>query len=540
MRQRDPSLFFANALRLKRVIASAVASLMLLVLTGCQIPQLRYAQTAPPLPSDFNGVATEKNSAQLGIDQFFDDPVLTSLIAQGLAGSQELKILNQEVQIASAEILARRGAYLPFLNARAGTGLTRSSLYTTEGAAEEQLTFPDERHFPSPLGDFSFGVDFLWRLDLWRELRNARDAAAQRYVAAIERRNFFVTQLVAEIADNYYELAALDQRLAYLNQTITLQQQSLEAAEAFKAAGRNTELGVQRFLAEVRRNQSERYIVQQNIVQVENRINLLVGRYPQAVDRQQWDFITLDSRALSVGVPAQLLLNRRDIREAERELTASGLDIKVARARFFPTVDITGTVGLAAFNPRYLFTPEALVGKVAADLVGPLINKKAIQADYMTANARQLQAVYNYQRTVISAFIEVANSIAKVENYRNSVQIKQQQVEALEYSVQLAMQLYQAVQLEYVDVLLAQRDLLEARISLVEAKQQQLSAIVNAYQALGGGYLSASPVQGPTELYPSPAYLGPDGVAVPPAPSEPPAPPPPGKVTLPSPEPASE
>lgn len=483
---------------------------------------------------DFQGVATESNSAQLGIDEFFEDPVLTHLIAQGLAGNQELKILNQEVQVASAEILSRRGAYLPFVNATGRAGLKRSSLYTPEGAAEEQLTYPGERHFPEPLGDFGLGLDFLWRLDLWREFRNARDAATQRYIAAIERRDYFVTELVAEIADNYYELAGLDKRLEYLNQTIALQEQSLEAAEAFKEAARDTELGVQRFLAEVRKNESERLIVQQRIIEVENRINFLVGRYPQSVDRTTWDFIKLDSHILCVGVPSQLLLNRRDIREAERELAAAGLDIKVARARFFPRVDITGTIGFAAFNPRYLFTPDALVASVAGDLVAPLINKKAIQADYMSANARQLQAVYNYQRTVLNAFTEVVNFVAKAENYRKSVEIKKQQLESLEFSVELAMQLYQAVQLEYVDVLLAQRDLLEARIDLVETKQQQLSAIVNAYQALGGGYLSASSVQGLTELYCPPAALGPDGLAVPPAPSDPPAPPPPGKVTIPS------
>jgi len=538
MSHRGPSRFFTCSLQ-QRAVACACVCGVLLALSGCQIPKLRYAQPAPPLPSDFNGVTSEQNSAQVGIDEFFEDPVLTQLIAQGLSGNQELKILNQEVQLASAEILSRRGDYLPFVNLGARTGLKRSSFYTPEGAAEEQLTYPGERHFPEPLGDFGLGLDYLWRIDLWREFRNARDAAAQRYAAAIERRNFFVTELVADIADNYYELAALDKRLEFLNQTIALQEQSLQAAEAFKEAGRDTELGVQRFLAEVRKNESERLIVRQRIIEAENRINFLVGRYPQAVDRTSWDFIRLDSRVLSVGVPSQLLLNRRDVREAERELAAAGLDIKVARARFFPRIDISGTIGFAAFNPRYLFTPDALVASLAGDLVAPLINRKAIQADYMSANARQLQAVYNYQRTVLDAFTEVINSISKVENYRRSVEIKMQQLESLEFSVQLSMQLYQAVQLEYVDVLLAQRDLLEARIDVIETKQQQLSAIVNAYQALGGGYLSSNAVQGLTELGGPAIAPAPDEAPVPPAPSDPPAPEAPGKVTLP-PVPADE
>ena len=229
----------------------------------------------------------------------------------------------------------------------------------------------------------------------------------QRYVEAIEARNYFITQLVAETAENYYELAALDQRLAFLDQTIEIQAQSLEVAKSQKAAARGTELGVQRFLAEVRKNESQRFIVRQRIIEIENRINFLVGRYPQPVDRASWNFINLDSRVLNVGVPAQLLQNRRDIRAAERELAAAGLDVLVARAEFFPKLALTASVGYEAFSPKYLFDPEAFIANAAGELVAPLINRQAIRAEYLNANARQLQAVYEYQQTVLDAFTEV-------------------------------------------------------------------------------------------------------------------------------------
>src|SRR5262249_9641295 len=160
-----------------------------------------------------------------------------------------------------------------------------------------------------------------------------------------------------------------------------------------------------------------------------NRINFLLGRFPQPVERRRVKFIDLNMHAMSLGVTSQLLQNRRDIRRAERELAAAGLDVKVARARFLPVVTITGGVGYEAFNPRYLFiTPEALIGNVAAGLIGPVINFKAIKADYLTANARQLQSVYNYQRVIINAFTEVINRVAKVENFGKSIEIKKQQV----------------------------------------------------------------------------------------------------------------
>lgn len=434
-----------------------------------------------------------ESSAQLGINEFYNDPILTGLIDQALVSNQELRILNEEVEIASNEILARRGAYWPFVNFRADIGIDKPSLFTPLGAAEDQLEFLPGKHFPDPLPNFLGAFNLFWQLDIWRELRNARDAAVQRYFAARERRNYFVTRLVAEIAENYYGLIALDQRLENLDMIIRLQEQSLEVAEAQKAAGRGTELAVQRFRAEVRKNQSQKLIVKQEMIEVENRINFLVNRPPQPVERPSFNlagFIDLNIHRLSLGIPAQLLQNRPDIRQAERELTAAGLDVQVARAHFFPRLDITASIGYQAFNPKYLFvTPEALIFNVAGDLVAPVINKKAIQAEYLNANARQLQAIYNYQRTILNAFTEVINRMARVENFSKSIEFKKRQLESLEASVEAATKLYQAARAEYIEVLFAQRDLLEARAVLIETKQQQLSAIVSVYQALGDGWL---------------------------------------------------
>ena len=513
----------------KLIAARAAVCGAVLILPSCQIPKLQQAAPGTILPAAFNpttnptdspaglspvaavvgGVAavtapppaaqpaSDDTSARIGVDEFFNDPFLSRLIAQAMDGNQELRGLDQEIQIANNEVLARRGAYLPFVGFRGGSGLDKPSLYTRDGAVDSQLDITPGREFPSPLGDHLFGLNFLWQLDIWRELRNARDAAGRRYLAAVDKRNFFVTRLVAEVGEGYYELLALDQRMIILDQTIALQEQSLKVAEANKEAARGTELGVQRFLAEVRRNQSEKLIVRQQIVEVENRINFLAGRYPQPVERATGDLLGLTPHPLALGVPSQLLQNRPDVRQAERELEAAGLDVKVARARFFPRIDITGGVGYQAFVPRYLFNPDALAYNLAGELTAPLVNKKAIQADYLSANARQLQAVYNYQRVVLNAFTEVVNRVSRVENYRQSVEIKKDQLKALEESVVVASRLFQRARAEYVDVLFAQRDLRDARIVTIETKQQQLSAVVSTYQALGGGLSgpgSASPV----------------------------------------------
>ena len=514
-------LRFSNAKPWQRAIATSVACAVLMVLPSCQIPNLRVAEPGPALPTGFNTatpsgnssalsavvgglglakptneVSSSENSSVLGIDEFYHDRMLTGLIHQALADNRELKILEQEVQAANSEVLARQGAYLPFVTFGANAGLDRPSLYTPEGAVERQIEYLPGKHFPDPLPDFRLGFNLLWEPDIYRALRNAKDAAVQRSIAASERRNSFVTQLVAEIAENYYRLMALDQRMETLDKTIALQSQSLEISEAKKAAGRGTELPVQRFQAEVRKNQSEKLIVTQEIVETENRINFNLNRFPMPVERASAGFFDLNI-PLSVGVPVQLLQNRPDIRQAERELTAAGLDVLTARAHFFPSGSISSGVGFQSFDPRYLFNPEALIYNVAGELVAPVINKKAIQAEYLTANARQLAAVYNYQRVILNAFTEVVNRVSKAENYRKSIDIKKQQLEALEASVDTSTKLFQNARVEYIEVLFAQRDFLEAKLVLIETKKEQLSAIVNAYQALGGGVVLPIPPPAP-------------------------------------------
>ena len=499
-------------------IGIGMTALALLLAPGCGIPQLRQPDANPPIPGGFPAqgsrpeepeVPVPENSARLGYDDFFHDPVLSGLIGTALANNLELRVLNEEVQIAKNEVMARQGTYLPFVTIGGGGGLDKPSYYTRDGAIDRELQILPGRPIPDPIWNTALGLGFVWQLDIWRQLRNARDAAMRRYVAAREKRNYQVTKTVAEIADLYYRLMALDKRIENLDMTIRLQQKSLEFSNAVKDAGRGTELPVQRFLAEVNRNQSQKLIVRQDIIEAENRINFLLNRYPQPIERSSAGFFDITISAISAGLPSELLDNRPDIRQAAREVEAAGLDIKVARARFYPTLMINAAAGYQAFNPKYLLnTPEAIAANVAGDLVAPLINKKAIKAEYMSANARQLQAIYNYQKVILNAYTEVVNKLAMVDNYSRSIEIKKKQILALETSVDVASKLFQNARAEYIDVLFAQRDLMDARLVLIETKNQQLSGIVAAYQSLGGGdALADEPLEVPGRH--RPAYMAP-------------------------------
>jgi multidrug efflux system outer membrane protein len=541
------SVRFSNAKHLKHAIASAIACSVVLVLPAC-IPNLRHPEPGlNRLPEGFRGTTSPDNSAKVEIEEFYKDPKLFSLIHQALSpiGNRELKIMNEEVQIARAEILGRSGAYLPFVSLGGSTGLERTSRFTENGAGILDDPYLPGQHFTNPFGNYLGGVNLSWQLDIYRQLRNARDAAAQRYVVASERRNFFVTRLVADIAENYYGLMALDKRLENLDRIIALQERSLEIAQARKFAARGTDLPVQRFQAEVRKNQSEKLIVNQDIIQAENRINFLVNRFPQPVERPSpefSEFFDLKIHDLSVGVPSQLLLNRPDIRQAERDLVAAGLDVKVARVNFFPQLMITGGVGLGSFVISHLFEPTAALGNITAGVVGPLVNFRAIQAQYLTADARQLQALYSYQRVVLEAVTQVVNRLTTVQNFGKSIEIKKEQVQSLEAAVAAATRLYQLPRgefpIDYLDVLTAQNELFAAIRDLIETKGEQLAAVANAYQALGGGLPPIFKSETAVILPPLPHHSGPPSPGVPPPPPHGPPlppgpPPPPGPVNSP-------
>lgn len=476
----------------------AVTAMATLVSLGACAPALQRvpdaAEVTRGLPAAFpdSGALVSPDSARspaAGAWQaFFTEPELGRLIEAALAGNQELHILLQEIAIAKNEARARSGEYLPSVGIGAGAGVEKAGRYTRAGAVEHALEIKPGEEFPEPLRDYRVAAGLSWEVDIWRRLRNETAAATLRWLATTEGRNFMVTHLVAEIARTYYELVALDRRLALIEETVDVQARALEVVRLQKEAGRVTELAVRRFEAEVQKNRTHLAETRQQIAAAQNQLNLLVGRYPEPIARSARAFDSVTLPAIAPGRPEDLLRNRPDVRRAELELAAAKLDVKAARARFYPGLGVAGSVGLQSFELGSLAsTPASLLYGLGADLTSPLFNRRAISAAYRSANARQLQALYGYQRALLGAYVEVSTQLARIRNLDSSYVAKARQVQALRESIQLADQLFRSARGDYLEVLLTQREALESRIELVELRQQQLDARVMAYQALGGG-----------------------------------------------------
>ncbi|RYZ39563.1 MAG: TolC family protein, partial [Sphingobacteriales bacterium] len=360
---------------------------------------------------------------------------------------------------------------------------------TSQGAGDATTEIRPGQEMPDPLSDFTIAAVANWEVDIWKKLRNSKKAALSRYLASIEGKNFMVTNLISEVANSYYELLALDNQLLVIQQNIELQKNALEIVKVQKEAARATELGVQKFQAEVNKSQSLEFEVAQQIVETENRINFLLGRYPQEIKRDKTEFLNLLPSPVQYGIPSQLLENRPDVKQAELELAAAKLDVKAAKAEFYPSLDISAAIGVQAFKPAYLATfPESLLYSLAGDLMAPLINRNAIKAEYQSANSRQLQALYHYQRTVLNAYLEVASQLSRIENLGKSYEMKSLQVQALNKSIAASNDLFRSARVDYFEVLMTQRDALEAKLELMETKKSQLAAAVDVYRDLGGGW----------------------------------------------------
>lgn len=473
-----------NKLKYKTIILF----LILAFFGACKSIQKTTINENRAVPTSYKTRSDSTNMTKINWRKYFVDENLIALIDSALINNQELKIMYQEIEITKNEIRSRKGEYLPYVNLVAGTGLERPAQYTAEGSVEHNLEIKSGKEFPDPLGDFVFGARASWEIDIWKKLRNAKASSISKYFATIEGKNFMITNLIAEIADAYYELMAYDNLLNIVQLNIEIQSNAFNVVKQQKEFAKVTQLAVNRFEAQLLNTQNLQFTIQQKITEIENRINFLCGRFPQPINRSSDDFLELKLDSLQTGLPVHLLQNRPDIRQAELELVAAKLDVRVARANFYPSLSINTGIGFRAFNPTFLINPESLLYNLAGEIVAPLINRNGIIAVYNSATSKQIIAVTNYEKSILNAYVDVLNQIAKIDNFTKSFNFKKKEVDILSNSIVIANSLFNSARADYTEVLLTQREALEAKMELIEIKAKQLNAKVNIYRALGGGW----------------------------------------------------
>lgn len=456
------------------------------LLYSCKTPDNIAGKAALNMPFTYIGNKDTASIAAINWKDYFRDKNLIVLIDTALKNNQDVLIAAQRIKAAQSNVLLNKGALKPVLGVGGTASLRKFGLYTMDGAGNITTEITPGKIVPTDLPDYFVGLQTSWEIDLWGKLRNRKRAAVARFLSSVEGRNMVITNLITELAITYFELQSLDNQLMILDETIALQQDALDIVQVQNEVGTSNLLAVEQYEAQLLNIKTMKLAIQQAITESESKINFLLGRYPQSVLR---DTIISMTPVIQAGIPSNLLKYRPDIRQAEYELAATKADVKAAKAAFYPTINITGSLGLQAFRTDLIFTtPESIAYGVFGNLAAPILNRSAIKAEFRRANASQLEALYNYQKTILNGYVEVYNELARIKRLEESYILKKRQTEILTNSINTSSELYNTGRANYLEVLIAQQNALQAKLELAETRKNQNAAMVNIYKALGGGW----------------------------------------------------
>jgi NodT family efflux transporter outer membrane factor (OMF) lipoprotein len=470
------------------IIIAALAISFLFMAGSCKSPQAVTEVAPKPLPESFGIAGDTASAATTRWNTFYTDQHLIKLIDTALVNNADIMMALQRIKAVQADIVSAKGALLPNISLAANAGLTRFGDYTMDGAGNRGTEIYNGRDIPQNLPDYFVGLQTSWELDIFGKLKNQKKAALARAFSSEAIKNVVVTNLIAEIANQYYELLSLDQSVKIIDKNIAIQENAAALMKVMKNAAAANELAVKQSNAQVLNIKARRFELLQQITETENNINFLTGSYPKPIERDTLFSKRSFSDRITTGIPSALLQNRPDIKVAEYDLLAAKADVKSAKAYFYPSLNISGAAGYQAFRPDLLLNPQSAAYTILGGLTAPLVNRAAIKATFTKANANQVEAMYNYHKTIMNGYVEVSNELARISNLENVFALKSDEVKELNNSIGIVADLFRFGRANYFEVLIVQQNALEAELDLVNTKKQQLQSSVNIYKALGGGW----------------------------------------------------
>ncbi|MCC9168076.1 TolC family protein [Pontibacter harenae] len=461
-------------------------SFFLLLISSCKLlspPEKQPLPSLAKMPASFDGNTDSTSLGDIAWNNFFNDEYLVNLIDIALKNNLDQLVAIQRIEMARANYAIAQGATLPSLDVRfrARSGNIYNNLLSGTIYGDRNTVTQTQNHF--------LGLQSTWEIDLWGRLKNRRKAAYARFLATERGQHLLTTTLVAEVARLYYELLGLDNELEAIEKNIELQETALEIIKIQKIGGRATELAVQQFHAQLLRTQSLGYEKRQRITELENQLNLLLGRYPQTIPRGESILLQHLPEIVNTGVPADLLLRRPDIQQQELELIAAKADLEAARAAFLPSVTITPYAGLHSRSIPSLFnTPESLVLGFLGGITAPIFQNRIIRSEHSRSAALNKEAFYAYQRSILTAYQEVMTNLQKVENYKKAYALREQEAEVLTSAVSTSNDLFMAGYASYLEVITAQGSVLDAELNKANTRKEIFLALIDLYRSLGGGW----------------------------------------------------
>ncbi|NPA09268.1 MAG: TolC family protein [Chlorobi bacterium] len=422
--------------------------------------------------------ADSTNIANVSWKEIFTDPVLQGHITKALENNLDIRIALQSISSAESYLKQSKAAYEPTLSIGPNYTFQTQSINTQFGQIIGERRYVNQFDITASLG---------WEADIWGKLRAQEKAQLATYLGTVEAHKAVKTDLIASVASSYYQLLTYDAQKRIITETIKVREQNLETTKALKTAGTLTEVAVQQSEALVYNAKSLLIDIDTQIQLLENTMSLLMGEPSHTIERSSLENqnVPID---LKLGYPVQLLSNRPDVKRAEYNLMNAFELTNSAKAQFYPTLKLTGSGGVQSVDIDHLFSVNSLFANVVAGLAQPLLNKRAIRTNYEVSLANQETAYLNFRKAILTAGKEVSDAIRVYSVQDQYIDLKQKELVNYKNSVNYSQELVNYGMANYLEVLNASVNSLNAELNIANAQYSKMKAGVELYQALGGGW----------------------------------------------------
>jgi multidrug efflux system outer membrane protein len=453
-----------------------------LVFSGCTIGP-DYERPNISQPEGFRNQPAEALDTNSLADtpwwELFQDEELQVLIRTALEENKDLLLALARIEEARAELGITQSSLFPTIEGEAGFSKRRIPGTLFPGTDQDT-------HLSSKI--YNLGGALSWEVDLWGQLRRASEASRARLLASQEARRAITIGLVSQVAQSYFELRAVDLQLAITRRTVETRAKTFRIVSFRYEDGLVSGLDKARAEAEMVKVASQVPDLERQIVQTENALSILLGQNPTGIARGRTLTDQTTPPVVPAGLPSALLERRPDILQAEQKLVAANAEIGVAKGNFFPRFTLTGDFGVISRDFDNLFTGPAKFWGIGPGVTLPFFTAGRNMANLNVAEARQQQALIQYQQTILEGFREVEDALIAYQKFRLIRTQQKTLVELNQRAVELAEARYEEGLADYLDVLDSQRELFSAELDLAQTQRAQLVAVVRLYKALGGGW----------------------------------------------------
>lgn len=466
-------------------LSSNIKSLVVIVvvlftMTSCMTRE-KYERPVELNENVFRTDYLPKDSSSIGKvswKEFFTDPVLQKHLTLALNNNLDIRIAVQNIAAAEAYLKQSKAAYIPTISIGPGYTFQTQSINTQFGQIIGNRTYNNQ---------FDLTANLSWDVDIWGKLNAQERAQLASYLSTVAAHQSIKSELVSDIASNYYQLLTLDEQKKIINETIVLRNKNLETTKALKIAGILTEVAVQQSEALVFNAQALLIDIDVQIETLENSTSVLMGIAPQKLERSSIKTQSFPAN-VSIGYSSQLLANRPDVFQAEYNLMQKLELTNAARASFYPSLRLTASGGLQALDIDKIFSVNSLFGNLVAGLTQPILNKRQIRTAYEVSLADKQIAYLNFKKTYLRAGEEVSSALKRYQSQDQFIALKINEKNAYQKSVDDSQQLVNYGLANYLEVLNASERLLTAELNISNAEFTKMKANIELYRALGGGW----------------------------------------------------